>query len=275
MRAALGPLESLLIKLAQADIDLAQARFAQQFRCTVAGVTAELRITFEDAVYLPLQAQLQAQGRNYAPVSLDLREPAALTGPNMGGKSAALRTCGFIALLVAFGIPVPAARVECALFDRIAWLGIVAQDEGGGLLSSFASEVVRLSELLARPRERMLLLVDEFARTTTPHEGSALLVALLRAVRRRGALAFAATHLSDIARRAKAPHFAVRGLRELPARSQGDLAQHLEALARSMDYSIAQVDEQSVQASDAIALAELLGLDEDIIADAKEQAWTR
>ncbi len=134
----------------------------------------------------------------------------------MGGKTVALRTCGFIALLVAFGIPVPAASAQCGLFDDIAWLGIGAHEEPGGLLSSFAREVVRLQELLSRPAARMLVLVDEFARTTTPHEGKALLVAMLRGFRRRERLAFCATHLAGVAIEAGVRHFAVRGIREVP-----------------------------------------------------------
>src|SRR5581483_331796 len=115
-----------------------------------ARIVAERSVRFTNARYLPLQYELETQGRRYEAISLELSDAAVLTGPNMGGKSVALRTCGFIALLAAFGIPVPAERAECAIFDEIAWLGIGAQEELGGLLSSFAREVVRLNELLAR-----------------------------------------------------------------------------------------------------------------------------
>jgi dsDNA-specific endonuclease/ATPase MutS2 len=171
---------------------------------------------------------------------------------------------------------VPARRVQCGLFDEIAWLGIGAQEEAGGLLSSYAREVVRLGELLARRRSHTLLLVDEFARTTTPHEGKALLVALLRGLQRRGRLALVATHLGGIARDAQVRHFAVRGLRDVPQASEGaDLNAALAALAKSMDYAIIEVGGEGHRQADAIALAQLLGLDEDIVAEAKEGIWTR
>lgn len=276
VRDAVPALESVVTVLSDLDVRLAQARFAQQYMCVPAQVIEAQSISFDEGAYLPLKAELESQGRAYEPISIDLRETAVLTGPNMGGKTVALRTCGFIALLVAFGIPVPARRVQCGLFDEIAWLGIGAQEEAGGLLSSYAREVVRLGELLARRRSHTLLLVDEFARTTTPHEGKALLVALLRGLQRRGRLALVATHLGGIARDAQVRHFAVRGLRDVPQASEGaDLNAALAALAKSMDYAIIEVGGEGHRQADAIALAQLLGLDEDIVAEAKEGIWTR
>ena len=136
----------------------------------------------------------------------------------MGGKSVALRTCGFVAVCAAFGLPVPAARARLGLFDRIAWLGIGREEPMGGLLSSFAREVLALKELLTSDAVRLLVLADEFARTTNPREGKALVVALLERLRARGACGLAATHLEGVAEAAGARHFAVRGLREIPGR---------------------------------------------------------
>lgn len=269
VRAYAQPLEALAEAVGEFDMRLAQVRFTQQHACVPARIVTERTLRFTNARYLPLQSELEAQGRRYAPISIDLSDAAVLTGPNMGGKSVALRTCGFVALLAAFGIPVPAERAQSAIFDEIAWLGIGAFEELGGLLSSFAREVVRLNELLARPASQALLLIDEFARTTTPHEGKALLVALIRVLRRRGRLAFIATHLAGIAAAAQARHFAVRGLRNVPKGAPaGDLAAALASLADSMDYAVAEVGDGGAPQADAVALAHLLGLDDDIVAEA-------
>jgi dsDNA-specific endonuclease/ATPase MutS2 len=275
-------LEALTERIGDFDVTLAHARFAQRYECMPAVVTAEQSLSFAEARFLPLQAELEAQGRRYEPISIELHDVAVLTGPNMGGKSVALRTCGFIAMLVAYGIPVPAKYAASCLFEEIAWLGIGGQEDGGGLLSSFAREVVRLKTLLERNASRMLVLVDEFARTTTPHEGKALLVALIRILRRRGRLAFIATHLAGIARDAHARHFAVRGLRGVPRSRATDLQSALAALADSMDYAVVEVADAQDRQADAIALAHLLGLDDDLIAEAgtvlaeeSEMPWTR
>jgi DNA mismatch repair protein MutS2 len=261
-------LEDLTQRIGEFDVVLALARFTQRFGCVPARIGHEQTLSFKDARYLPLQGQLEAQGQRYEPISIDLNDVAVLTGPNMGGKSVALRTCGFIAALAAFGVPVPASFAATCLFDEIAWLGIGVQEELGGLLSSFAREVVRLKALLERRSVRMLVLVDEFARTTTPHEGKALLVALIRTLQRRGRLAFIATHLAGIAAHAGVRHFAVRGLRNVPRTHAADLHAALAALADSMDYAIVEVGDGAQRQADAIALAHLLGLDDDLVAEA-------
>lgn len=275
-------LEALTERIGDLDVFLAHARFAQRYVCAPAAISREGILEFEEGRYLPLEAELEAQGRRYEPISVTLHDVAVLTGPNMGGKSVALRTCGFIATLAAFGIPVPAKNATLCLFEEIAWLGIGVQEEVGGLLSSFAREVVRLKELLERRSAHMLVLVDEFARTTTPHEGKALLVALIRTLRRRERLAFIATHLAGIARDAGVRHFAVRGLRNVPKMRSTDLHAALAALADSMDYAVVEVGDGAERQADAIALAHVLGLDDELIAEAgtvlaeeSGTSWTR
>lgn len=265
-----GDLGAVATAMGELDVMLAAARFARDYDCTVAEISNEPALEFEGGRFLPLAVELAADGRAFAPIAIDVSEPAVLTGPNMGGKSVCLRTCGAIAVCAAFGLPVPAKRSVCALFDHIAWLGVGSEQERlGGLLSTFAREVVCLRDALARDG-RLLLLADEFARTTTPLEGKALLVALLRRLRARRACGLAATHLAGVASAADARHFAVRGLRGIPeVPSSGELAQVLAALAASMDYTIAEVGADDVASADALALASLLGLDATLVDQAR------
>jgi DNA mismatch repair protein MutS2 len=251
------------------DVVIAAARFARQHDCHVATIVDVPSLTFEGGCFLPLAAELAREGRRFSPIAVQLHDVAVLTGPNMGGKSVCLRTCGLVALCAAMGLPVPAERATTALFDEIAWLGI-GDEQHGGLLSAFAQEVVRLRDVLTRGAQRLLVLVDEFARTTTPVEGKALLVALLRRLRGRGACGLAATHLSGIARAAGARQFAVRGLRGIPQTPPvGDLHHALASLAASMDYTIVEVGNDAVSPADAIALAALLGLDAELVDTAR------
>jgi DNA mismatch repair ATPase MutS len=254
------------VALGELDVTIGAARFSQGHRCTAPVVTGEPALSFERARFLPLEAELAVAGRAYAPIDLDLRGVAVLTGPNMGGKSLALQTCGFLALCTAFGLPSPAARVRVGLFDQIAWLGTGLQERAGGLLSSFARELMGLQEILARSAPRLLIFVDEFARTTTPHEGKALVVALTERLRQRNACALVATHLQGVAAAGGVAHFAVRGLKGIgmPPAAR-NLREALDALAASMDYTIAEVSNDDAPHADAIALAELLGLDKQFV----------
>jgi DNA mismatch repair ATPase MutS len=271
VRAYAADLDAAASAFGETDVLVAAARFAQHHRCTVADPARENFVAFAGGRFLPLAAELEVEGRAFAPIDVVLHDVAVLTGPNMGGKSVCLRTCGFIALCAAFGLPVPAERARVGLFSEIAWLGIGSDGEIGGLLSSFAREVVRLREILERDAERLFILIDEFARTTTPHEGKALLVALLERLRESEACGMVATHLGGVAEEAGTRHFAVRGLRNIPKRPEsGDLHAALAALGASMDYTIAEVSGDEPPRADAIALASLLGLDDELIAGAYE-----
>jgi DNA mismatch repair protein MutS2 len=254
------------------DFDLlaARAQFAQRYRCVVPEIAAAAPVAFADARFLPLEETLARHGRRYAPISLELDGVGVVTGPNMGGKTAALRTLGFLAACASLGVPVPAASARLPLFDEIAWLGIAARaDDDDGLLSSFGTEVVALRDFLGRGLERPLVLIDEFARTTSPREGRALLVAVLEALHERGALALAATHLANVAP-AGAAHFAIGGLHALPPRAGAplDLEAALRRIARAMDYSVRRVTSDAAPPADAIALADALGLDPKLVARA-------
>ena len=232
----------------------------------LAPIAPEPILGFEQARFLPLEAELAGAGRSFVPLDLELQDAVVLTGPNMGGKSVSLQTSGFVALCVAFGLPVPAVRTRAGLFDQIAWLGIGREEHAGGLLSSFAREVLELKAIFERAAPRLLMLVDEFARTTTPHEGRALLVALLARLREQKACGMLATHLEGIASAAGVRHFAVRGLRGIPEHPPTqDVAEALSALADSMDYTIAEVADDGAARADAIALTAMLGVDREFV----------
>ena len=260
MRDHAAALDAACEAFAQVDLLIACARFARNFACVVPEFTENVEFEIDDARFVPLASRLEAQGRAFTAISLRLEGVAVLTGPNMGGKSVCLRTCGFIALCAAFGLPVPAARARLPLLAQIAWLGVGSDETHGGLLSAFAREVVRLNEVLANEERPRLLLLDEFARTTTPREGKALVVAIVRRLQAEGALGIVATHVDGVAAAAGARHYAVRGLKAVPQRPPGgDLERALATLGASMDYTLEEVTGERRPGADAIALAALLG----------------
>jgi hypothetical protein len=266
VRGAAAALEDACQRLGALDCLVARARFAQRYGAVVPELVPEPVLAFGDARYLPLEETLARHGRGYTPLSLELESVGVLTGPNMGGKSAALRTCGFVAACAALGVPVPAAHARLGLFDQIAWLGIapgLAPLEENALLSSFGSEIVALREFLERGAGRSLVLLDEFARTASPREARALSIALLETLRERRACALAATHLADLGAAGGVSHFTIAGPRELPAGDGEPLSldEALERIARAMDYRIRRVEADGAPLGDALGLAEALGLE--------------
>lgn len=248
------------------DRTLARVAFTQRWDGCVPHFTTE-HLAFDEATFAPLAEALAHEGLSYTRLSLDLRGVAVITGPNMGGKSAALATCGFLALCCAYGVPPPAQAFEGPLFAHVAWIGAGGSNDFTRLLSSFGAEVALASDALAIDERPELVLVDEFARTTGPREGRALTIALLEALVRRGAFALAATHFDGVARLANVAHVAIAGLgdRVLDVRAARNLHMALDAVARAMDYRIVKVEAGAPAPSDALALARLLGLEEAIV----------
>ncbi|HEY1681407.1 MAG TPA: hypothetical protein VGF98_07225 [Candidatus Tumulicola sp.] len=247
----------------------AAIRFARSYACTAPELAADVGVALEGARFLPLEEALQQRDLRFTPFDVEVRSVAAITGPNMGGKTVVLRTCGAIAALASFGLPVPARRARLELFDRIVWLH--AGDEvGPSLLSSFAHEVDRVRDVAARANGALMLL-DEFARTTGPREGSALLASLLAFFRERGIRTLATTHLDGVAAAAGVEHLTVGGLRALPRGTVGNLRDALALLERAMDYSVRKAGDGEMPAGDAVDLAELLGLDATIIEGARRR----
>ncbi len=290
VRAAAPQLASATQALGALDSFLGRVRFAQ----TYGAIEPEIgergtAFEFEAARYLPLEARVAAAGGTYEPISLALDRAAVITGPNMGGKTAALRTCGFLAACVALGVPVPARRARLPLFDEIVWLGIgrssadTSLSEGrwsddASLLSAFGSELVEVRALLQRSATQALVLIDEFARTTSPREGRALLIALLQTLHARDAHVLAATHLEAIAEPAGVARYVIAGLRDVPKHDGAPLAledalaviagalDHRPRLARSATPGASDV---VAAGSDAFTLAEMLGLDRDFVERAR------
>ncbi|HEY0383357.1 MAG TPA: hypothetical protein VGC72_14275 [Candidatus Elarobacter sp.] len=258
------------VALGALDHTLARVAFSQRWGGCVPAFGSG-GIAFTGATFAPLAEALGARGHRYTPLSLDLRGVAVLTGPNMGGKSAALATTGFLCACVALGVPPPARAVALSLLDAIVWIGGEGAQDRTRLLSSFAAEVVRARDTLAIASPRTLVLVDEFARTTGPREGRAILVAFAEALRERGALALVATHFDAVADAAGAAHVRIAGLRAraLDAVQANDLDAALDAINAAMDYRIVGAREGDT-VSDALALARLLGLDAHVVARAHE-----
>lgn len=123
-----------------------------------------------------------------------------LTGPNMGGKTVALKGVGLACVMAASGFHLPAGPgTEVPLLN-----GLVADigDEQSiqNDLSTFASHLRRWIEAVESAGPRTLALLDEIGAGTDPSEGAALAQAVLERLADAGGLAFVTTHLGALKR---------------------------------------------------------------------------
>ena len=142
-----------------------------------------------------------------APVPFDIRiengtRAVIITGPNTGGKTAALKALGLIVLAAKSGIPVP-VRPPASLpsFDMV--LADIGDEQSlSANLSTFSGHLRRIEDLRKESTGKSLVLLDELGTGTDPEEGAALSIALLHKLVKGGAggaaLAVATTHHSSL-----------------------------------------------------------------------------
>jgi DNA mismatch repair protein MutS len=131
------------------------------------------------------------------------RRLLVLTGPNMAGKSTAMRQVAQIAVLAQAGSFVPAARARIGLVDRL-FTRVGAADDLARGQSTFMVEMAECARILHQATPRSLLLLDEVGRGTSTFDGLALAWAIAEHLHDVvGARTLFATHyheLCDLAR---------------------------------------------------------------------------
>ena len=131
-----------------------------------------------------------------------LQEPTTsvtvISGANMGGKTVALKIAGLFPLMTRCGIMLPAWEgSEIRLFTRIM-ADIGEEQDIRGRISSFSSHVMRIKEIIENTAEGDLVLLDELGGATDPEEGSALAMAILDELIKKGAEVVVTTHLTHL-----------------------------------------------------------------------------
>ena len=191
-------LERNFVELARIDAAQAVTAWAADARAALPELAEERTLSIRGGRH-PILVERHRKGESVPPVPLDLEldrdHPMLLvTGPNMGGKTVAMKTAGLLALLAATGLPIPAdAGTVIPWFDRVI-CDIGDEQSISSDVSTFLSHLRRVSEALGQATPRSLVLLDELGSGTDPVEGAALGQAVLEALLERGALCVATTH---------------------------------------------------------------------------------
>ncbi len=259
--AYLGPLSAAMETMAYADFLLAKAELALRWGLTRPVLSDTISYT---SLFNPRLRQRNAEvGLRYQPVDISLANGVCLvTGANMAGKTVLLKTVGTAQQMIQCGFFAPAEKAQVMLFDDVVSSIGDEQNEMNGL-SSYASEIIKISNIVSRSREcRLLILIDEPARTTNPVEGKALVQAIVQMLQNAPSVSLITTHYGQLGTNCR--RLRVRGFVE----DMSDLPLNPQNINHFIDYSLTD-DHSDEVPQEALRIATILGCDSELLQRAR------
>lgn len=190
------------------------------------------------------------------PVSIELGSDyrfLLLSGANTGGKTVTMKMCGLFCLMAACGLFIPAASgSSVAVFNEI-FCDIGDSQSIEESLSTFSSHLSNIINITENVGENSLVLMDELGGGTNPDEGQALAKAVVKRLLESGCRGIVTTHFTPL----KEFAYSVDGIENASMEFDSNTLKPLYRIKIGLPG-----------ASNAIAIARRLGMDEKILDDA-------
>ena len=196
LSAFYGEFISALEIMVLLDATSAAAKWGEANGCHYAHELREGQSVFLQAARHPLL--MQTLGRD-ATIPIDMKflgekKVIIITGPNTGGKTAAIKTFALLSLLNQSGFPIPAGEeTRLPFFDAI-FADIGDEQSLDDSLSTFSAHIKNIAAAVENATEKSLVLLDELGSGTDGQEGAAIAMAVLDELLERKCFILVTTH---------------------------------------------------------------------------------
>jgi DNA mismatch repair protein MutS2 len=199
------PADDLVRAALERDVELALARFAADFDCTLPDIGSDVSGVVVEGGRSPL---LDVPFDEVEPVDYAVSGVTLLSGVNSGGKTSTLDLLALVTTLAHMGLPVPA---ESARVERVSELHYYAKSQGTLDAGAFEATLRDFADL-ARGTDSRLVLVDELESITEPGASAKIIAGILEALDGQAVTAVFVSHLAGEIRDAAGIDVAVDGI---------------------------------------------------------------
>ena len=244
--------------LSEIDFHFSKARYAVKIEAVEPDISLNKIVKIDLMRHPLLIGNVEKIVENDFEIGKDYKS-IIITGSNTGGKTVALKTVGLFILMSKAGMFLPCAEAHIFPFKKVlADIG----DEQSILqnLSTFSSHMKNVIDILALADSDTFILIDELCAGTDPQEGATLAEVILKETAKKRAQSVITTHYGELKTLEYTnPYF-----------KNASVEFDTESLSPTYKLIIGIPG-----LSNAISIASNLGLDKDLVWEAKELLITQ
>lgn len=217
-----------------------------------------------------VKKELNKQSKDYQKIDVKFFKGVSLiTGANMTGKTLLMKTLYLSQILFQMGFFVPALYAKLPIFENITIISGDFQSIKNGL-SSYGAEILLVNKIYKKIKngEKCLVFFDEMARNTNPHEGKAIVKALVELLKNKISFSIISTHYQGVnCFQENIKNYRIKGIKKDEINTKNI---KFDNLSEIIDYSIFEMNKEDKIPEEALKIAEFLEVDDDIIKKARD-----
>lgn len=183
------------------DFIAGKAKFAIQINGNFPSVSDKAEVHLINAYHPLLYLYNKETANKTVPVNLDLDEKKRIliiSGPNAGGKTVTMKTCGLIQMMMQSGLLVPVhPDSQMGIFKQL-FIHIGDTQSIQFELSTYSSHLLHMKYFIENANGRTLFFIDELGSGSDPNLGGAFAEVILEELSRKHAIGIVTTHYLNL-----------------------------------------------------------------------------